>query len=139
MASGPVSLAAGPRRVKARRKPPRAWPGKIRGDMLLGRAGLLAAVLSLAGLRPAPPAASGETLTLAVRADITVLFPNPPLLNEVYSLEVNGNVFEGLVRFDRNHNLEPALAERWESPDSHTTVFTLKPGVRFSDGRPLTA
>jgi peptide/nickel transport system substrate-binding protein len=52
---------------------------------------------------------------------------------------VNGNIFEGLVRFDRNHNLEPGLAERWESPNSHTTVFTLRKGVRFSNGQPLTA
>ena len=35
--------------------------------------------------------------------------------------------------------LVPSLAERWETPDPTTCIFTLREGVRFSDGRPLTA
>jgi peptide/nickel transport system substrate-binding protein len=100
--------------------------------------GACCVLLLLGCRRPAPPAPE-RTLTLAVRADITGIFPNPPLINEIYSLHVNGNIFEGLVRFDRNHNLEPALAERWESPDLHTTVFTVRRDARFSDGQRVTA
>lgn len=78
-------------------------------------------------------------MTLAVRADVTGIFPNPPTMNESYTLHVNGNVFEGLVRFDSRLNLAPALAERWEDVDERTCVFTLRAGLRFSDGRPVTA
>lgn len=81
----------------------------------------------------------GETLTVAVEADITGIFPNPPITNESNTLDVNENVFEGLFRFDRNLVPEPALAARWENPDAVSWVFHLKPGVRFSNGDPVTA
>jgi peptide/nickel transport system substrate-binding protein len=80
-----------------------------------------------------------DTLTLAVRSDVTGVFPNPPIINESFTLDVNANVFEGLVRLDRNLNAEPAIAERWENPDERTFVFSLKKGLRFSDGSPVTA
>lgn len=100
----------------------------------------LAAAFALGGCRASGPAPERErTLTLAVRADVTGLYPNPPTVNEAYTLHVNGNVLEGLVRFDSQLRLQPALAERWENPDDRTYVFHLRPGLRFSDGRPLLA
>ncbi len=81
----------------------------------------------------------GRSLTLAVRADVTGIFPNPPLANEAYSIHINRAIFEGLVAFDRRLALTPALAEYWENPDETTTLFVLRQGLRFSDGRPLTA
>ncbi len=75
-----------------------------------------------------------------MRADITGLYPNPPIVkNEAYTLHTNANVLEGLVRFDSQLRLVPALAERWENPDQRTYVFHLRRGLRFSDGRPLGA
>lgn len=45
------------------------------------------------------------------------------------------NVFEGLVRIDRDGAVQPQLAERWTiSPDGKTYTFTLREGVRFHDG-----
>src|SRR5262249_46565781 len=82
---------------------------------------------------------SGETLTLAVRADITGIFPNSPIQNESYTLDVNSNIFEGLVRLDRNLNAEPAVAERWENPDEKTFLFSLDKARRFSNGDPVRA
>ena len=73
-------------------------------------------------------------------ADITGLYPNPPIVkNEAYTLHTNANVLEGLVRFDAQLRLAPALAERWENPDERTYVFHLRRGLKFSDGRPLVA
>lgn len=80
-----------------------------------------------------------DTLTLAVRADVTGIFPNPPLANEAYSIHINRSIFEGLVAFDHRLALGPALAEYWENPDETTTIFILRKGLRFSDGRPVTA
>jgi peptide/nickel transport system substrate-binding protein len=89
---------------------------------------------------PAPPAVSeSPTLRLAVRADVTGFYPNPPLINEGYSMDVNWNLYDGLVRFDSRFRLEPAVASRWENPDERTYVFDVRPGLRFSDGRPVTA
>lgn len=85
------------------------------------------------------PDASADGVVLAVRADVTGFFPNPPLANEAYTWLINGSVFEGLTRHDPDHRVEPALALRWENPDQRTYVFELKEGLRFSDGRPVTA
>jgi peptide/nickel transport system substrate-binding protein len=48
-------------------------------------------------------------------------------------------LFDSLVRKDEHFNLRPWLAERWETPDPQTYIFHLRHGVRFHDGRPLTA
>jgi peptide/nickel transport system substrate-binding protein len=48
-------------------------------------------------------------------------------------------LFDGLVSRDASFRFTPALATRWEQPDERTMVFHLRPGVRFSDGRVLTA
>jgi len=90
------------------------------------------------GRGPAPLETS-RTLTLAVRADVTGFFPQPPIQAEAYTIELNRNVFDTLLRFDAEHRLQPGLAERWETPDPTTCIFTLREGLRFSDGRPLTA
>jgi peptide/nickel transport system substrate-binding protein len=100
---------------------------------------LALAALAAAACRRAPPAVEATQLTIAVRADVTGIFPNPPINNEAFTIYVNRNVFEGLVRFDERLRLQPALAERWENPDDRTYVFFLRPGVRFSDGTPVTA
>ncbi|MEB3295065.1 MAG: ABC transporter substrate-binding protein [Synechococcales bacterium] len=48
---------------------------------------------------------------------------------------------EGLTRENGvTGKVEPALAEKWEfSPDKKRVVFTLRPGLKWSDGQPLTA
>jgi len=48
-------------------------------------------------------------------------------------------LFDALVRRDQHFNLQPWLAESWQIPDPLTYVFHLRRGVRFHDGRPLTA
>ncbi|WP_228860297.1 ABC transporter substrate-binding protein [Xenorhabdus sp. PB61.4] len=47
--------------------------------------------------------------------------------------------FEGLVYTDRQGNIEPRLAERWETSDNKTWVFHLRKGIKWSDGTPITA
>lgn len=49
-------------------------------------------------------------------------------------------VNEPLVRMDRNYNMLPAAATRWEvSDDGLTWTFYLQPDLIFADGHPLTA
>jgi peptide/nickel transport system substrate-binding protein len=86
--------------------------------------------------RPKP---DSETLRLVLAADITGIYPNPPINNEAFTFHVNRNLFEGLAGFDERFPLEPVLAESWVTPDARTYLFTLRPGLRFSDGSPVTA
>jgi len=79
------------------------------------------------------------TVTLAVRADVTGFFPNPPIVSEAYTIETNRSLFDALVELDSGLRVKPGLAVAWESPDDRTVVFVLRPGLHFSDGRPVTA
>jgi peptide/nickel transport system substrate-binding protein len=45
----------------------------------------------------------------------------------------------GWWRTMQSFQFTPALAERWEQPNPLTLVFHLRGGVRFHDGRALTA
>lgn len=100
------------------------------------RALVLCLAALLAACRPAPEEAS---LTVAVRADVTGFFPNPPAKDESFTNRISAELFEGLTRFDRDGRLVPGLSERWETPDPLTYVFHLRTGLRFSDGSPVTA
>ena len=95
----------------------------------------LAAALALGCSRPAPPPA--RPLRIAVHSDPLVL--DPHLRNEALTYSVLRNVYEGLTAFDSEMRIGPALAVSWENPNDLTWVFHLRPGVRFHDGRELTA
>lgn len=54
--------------------------------------------------------------------------------------EVMFNVFEGLMKPTSDGDLIPAIAESYEvSPDRLTYTFTLRQGVKFHNGEPVTA
>ncbi|MGB7265311.1 MAG: ABC transporter substrate-binding protein [Terracidiphilus sp.] len=49
-------------------------------------------------------------------------------------------VLDGLTSLDADGNVRPALATDWQSADNnHRWEFTLRPGVHFHDGSPLTS
>ena len=48
-------------------------------------------------------------------------------------------IFEGLVRFDPEGRVTPALAESWERVDDKTMEFHLRENVLFHDGQPFDA
>ncbi|KAA9001988.1 oligopeptide ABC transporter substrate-binding protein OppA [Affinibrenneria salicis] len=53
--------------------------------------------------------------------------------------QVVRDLFEGLVSQDEKGNVIPAVAERWQSNDNRTFVFTLRPSARWSNGDTVTA
>ena len=58
---------------------------------------------------------------------------------ETFLLEFMANVYEPLVRRDRDLKLEPALATKWELVSPTVWRFTLRQGVKFHEGEPFTA
>ena len=64
---------------------------------------------------------------------------DPRVGTDAQSERIYGLLFDGLVARDAHFNFSPALAERWERPDPLTLIFHLRDGVRFHDGRALTA
>lgn len=63
---------------------------------------------------------------------------NYPLNQSLYS--VFGFLYNGLITENGlNGKLEPAIAESWEiSEDKQRIIFTLREGLKWSDGEPLT-
>ncbi len=64
---------------------------------------------------------------------------DPAIVTATSSFDLIAIVYERLVEFDEAGEPQPMLAESWETPDDLTYVFTLRQGVTFHNGRPLTA
>lgn len=65
---------------------------------------------------------------------------DPAIANTFLSLDYIVNIFSGLVSFDPELNLIPEIAEKWDiSNDGTIYTFHLREGVRFHDGRDVTA
>jgi len=64
---------------------------------------------------------------------------DPRIGSDAQSQRIDALLFDGLVARDARFQFTPALAERWEQPNPLTLVFHLRSGVRFHDGRALTA
>jgi len=111
-----------------------------------------AALISLAACSAAPAAttagsatasaaaspAKGGTITFG-RAAATTSFDlnNQITANNAFAID---KVFEPLVSFDTEGKIIPWLAEKWAvSDDLLTYTFTLRSGLQFSDGTPVTA
>ena len=97
-------------------------------------AAIVAASL-LAGVAQAPPAFA-NVFRWANDGDVNSM--DPYTRSETFLLTFNANIYEPLIRRDRNLRLEAALAERWEQVDPLTWRFHLRRNVRFSDGSPFT-
>ena len=82
--------------------------------------------------------ASGGTLVAAINAEPDQL--DPQVTSAYVSFQVLENVFDTLVEPDENLEMVPSLAESWDiSDDGLTYTFTLRDGVKWHDGTPLTA
>ncbi len=65
---------------------------------------------------------------------------DPALSTDAYAVTITQQLFDGLVQFDKDLNVVPALAKSWKiSPDGLTYTFYLREGVKFHNGREVTA
>lgn len=92
----------------------------------------------MTGLLTFSPVHAEKTLRIAVDA-------LPPFLGHPFAstarptVFTTGAIYDGLVKFDTEGELQPGLAVSWENIDTHTWRFTLREGVTFSNGAPLTS
>ena len=64
---------------------------------------------------------------------------DPYTLNETVQNALLANIYESLVRRDKELKIEPELATNWEKLSDTVWRFHLRPGVKWQDGSPLTA
>lgn len=71
-------------------------------------------------------------------SDLTTL--DPAIAYDQNSLSAISMIYTGLVQLDDHLEVQPGLAQSWtQSADGLTWTFTLRSGLKFSDGTPLTA
>ncbi|WP_339228662.1 glutathione ABC transporter substrate-binding protein [Oceanobacillus sp. FSL K6-2867] len=81
--------------------------------------------------------AGGKDLVISTASDAISL--DPAGANDVPSFDVQNNIFERLVSYDQNMELQPGLAKSWEQIDETTWEFKLREGVTFHDGSEFNA
>ncbi|MDX2141822.1 MAG: ABC transporter substrate-binding protein [Rhodospirillaceae bacterium] len=94
----------------------------------------LALTLSLTAVAQAQPG----TLRVAV-STLPLQQGNPFMSSLMPTITTTGAIFDSLTKYNRAGKLEPWLAVKWDHTDDKTWRFTLRPGVTFSNGRPVTA
>ena len=91
-----------------------------------------------AALVPLPAAAQeDETITWALPG-----LPDTLLVPHAWSVNTGGVmslVQEGLMAFSSDLALKEGVADEWEQVDDTTYVYTIREGVTFHDGSPVTA
>ena len=100
-------------------------------------AALVAVVIATTALVAVPALAAPGTARILMGEPATL---DPAEAGDAGSAAVIAQLFEGLTAIDATQTPRPALAERWELRDGgRTVVFTLRAGLQFSDGTPLSA
>lgn len=121
--------------------------GGLNRKDLLARAGAVgvaaAAAGSLAGKATAAPKKIGAVpkkggkLTFALEQDPVHIAPFGAILTSNHWGKEP--MYESLIEWDAKLNQRPALAESWKVVDNKTIEFTLRKGVRFHNGKEVTA
>lgn len=106
--------------------------GSLTAGMVIGPHG--ARVLA----QDAPAPDDDQSLRVAIENDVLNL--DPVQANDSNSIPVYQLIHDPIALVDSAGNVSPNLAESWEkSDDALTYTYTLRSGVTFHDGSPLTA
>ncbi|MER5886270.1 ABC transporter substrate-binding protein [Streptomyces sp. NPDC001941] len=128
-------------------------PSRVPGRLARTAVAVLTAAAALVGC--AGPPRGGGVASFALSAGTPrpggetgsfswALYAEPPTLDYTMAFDypqntILSNVCESLMRWTPGLAVEPGLARRASSPDPRTWVYDLRPGVRFHDGRTMTA
>src|SRR3984957_8951566 len=115
---------------------PTVWTRKTTQRLLL-LAQIAAALVALAACDYSRTNRSPGTIQ--VDLEISPTSNDPRFGTDAMSSRINELIFDSLVRSDRNSQFVGRLAQSIEHPSPTKTVYHLNHGVRFSDGRELTA
>jgi len=98
---------------------------------------LLFFLLALSGCRGSSAQPPPGYITIGIES-----FPlqlDPRFATDANSSRVGGLIYNALLRVDEKSQLQPELARRWTMPNARSYLFELHEGVKFHDGRLLTA
>lgn len=110
-------------------------------SLLVVLATTVAATLALAGCSGASSSSTGADASIAIGSLYEpVNLDNTAGGGQGVTEALNGNVYEGLFKLTDDGKVEPLLATKYTaSQDGLTYTFTLRDGVKFHSGKPLTS
>jgi peptide/nickel transport system substrate-binding protein len=74
-----------------------------------------------------------NVISVGITNNIFGLYPN--ISNyELATMEINFNIYDGLVDFDENFRIIPRLALSWNNPNQNIWRFNLRKNVKFQNG-----
>jgi ABC-type transport system substrate-binding protein len=94
---------------------------------------VIAAIILLTAM---PASAPPVQITISQPADATTI--DPGRSTQVLTVNYFYNLYDTLTRWDSSLRLQPALATPWKHVNETTWEFTIRQGVKFHDGAPLT-
>src|SRR6478609_10187903 len=98
---------------------------------------LALSVVALATAMASPVIAAGKTLTAVMHSDLRIL---DPIFTTAYIVRDHGYmVYDTLITTDSNFKIQPQMADWKVSDDKLTYTFTLRDGLKWHDGAPVTA
>ncbi len=97
----------------------------------------LAAMMFIAGAGAFAAGPAEKVLTIGVDQEAVGL--DPHVVTSFSSMRRIDLLYSRLVRLDDNFVVVPDLAESWDIPDNLTYIFHLRKGVKFHNGREMTA
>lgn len=84
-------------------------------------------------------AASAQPAQLVISQPAEATTMDPGRSTQVLTVNYFVNLYDTLTRWDTSLQLQPGLATSWKNVNETTWEFTLRQGVKFHDGAPLTA
>jgi peptide/nickel transport system substrate-binding protein len=98
----------------------------------------IAVATALFAVSPSQAQTRGGTLIYSTVAGPASL--DPYMAGSLVELEIIHEIFETLVAMDENYNAKPMLASKVDvSNEAKTFTFTLRKGVKFSNGQEMTS
>jgi len=96
-----------------------------------------ASAVALAAVLALPSLAAAKTITAVMHSDLRVIDPE---LTTAYITRDHGYmVYDTLLATDSHFNIRPQMADWKVSDDKLTYTFTLRDGLKWHDGTPVTA
>jgi ABC-type transport system substrate-binding protein len=94
-------------------------------------------VLALSAALTSQAIAAGKTITAVMHSDLRVIDPG---MTTAYITRDHGYmVYDTLLATDSNFKIQPQMADWKVSDDNLTYTFTLRDGLKWHDGAPVTA
>src|ERR1700730_7373192 len=99
--------------------------------------GVALSVLALSAGVASQASAAGKTITAVMHSDLRVIDPG---FTTAYITRDHGYmVYDTLLAMDANFKIQPQMADWKVSDDKLTYTFTLRDGLKWHDGAPVTA